>query len=125
MTVQIILVRSAYEGYSNEIVTKVWAAAPKLVAIWYQSPLWCHISISVEKKNMLYFLELWKEAQANDNKVGLFSLITLVGNTGEWISDNTRPLISHMHAINVTWPGQLCFILVPDPRSAQKQQRAY
>lgn len=50
MTVQIILVRSAYEGNRNEVVTKVRAAAPKLVEIWYQSPLWCHISISVEKK---------------------------------------------------------------------------
>lgn len=59
MTVQIILVRSAYEGNRNEVVTKVRAAAPKLVEIWYQSPLWCHISISVEKKpNKLYVLEL-------------------------------------------------------------------
>lgn len=30
-----------------------------------------------------------------------------------------------MRAINATCPGQLCFILVPDLRSVQKQQRAY
>lgn len=125
MTVQIILVRSAYEGNRNEVVTKVRAAAPKLVEIWHQSPLWCHISISVEKNpNKLYVLEFWKKAQANEDKVGLFSLITLAGNTGEWISDNTRPFISHMHAINVTWPGPIVFYFGTRPEECAKTTKS-